>query len=267
MADGLDLLDQRGPVSSELDLSPAGCLDLAARLDAEGPPPLSEADIQRLVTGATAACAMARSRILRAVGRISEALRVQRSAWRLARTRREAIALTLEAAHRDEDFLRAIGDADAARDRGAWAAGEQQYGRALALYPLHFGYSVQYGHMLKEQLRFTRAEIAYRNGLVLGAPAADVVVHLRFVCERQEKPYLPSPGPSDEPRPMAQPPITMDVEALALLFWHEAELEADEHAAMLAECPTCEDVALRMMSDRRFVRRNRTLLRVLRDEA
>ena len=134
------------------------------------------------------------------------------------------------------------------------------------MYPLHFGYRVQYGHMLKEQQRFLPAEIAYRDAIVLGAPAEDVAVHLRFVCERQEdKAYLPPPAAGADQAPMAMPPGSLDIVTLAHLIWHEPSLDDEDHAAMLAECATCEDVALRMMADRRFARRNRLLLRVLRD--
>jgi hypothetical protein len=269
MADGPDLLDRSiaTPLTSqpESQLSSARCLDLAARLDSEGPPALGEVDVLRMVAGATIDCIAARVNILRAVGRVSDALRLQRSAWRLARSRREAIALTFDAAPRDEDFLRAATDGDAARDRGAWGAAEQHYARGLALYPLHFGYRVQYGHMLKEQTRDVHAEIAYRNALVLGAPPGDVVEHLRFVCVRQEKRYVAPPAPGADQTPMALPPTSLDVEALAQLFWHQAIVDEDEHASILADCTTCEDVALRMIRDRRFGRRNRLLLRLLRD--
>jgi hypothetical protein len=119
--------------------------------------------------------------------------------------------------------------------------------------------------MLKEQARHLHAEIAYRNALVLGAPPGDVLEHLRFVCARQEKPYVAPPAPGADQAPMALPPTSLDVEALALLFWHEAAVDDETHADLLADCPTCEDVALRMMRDRRFARRNRLLLRILRD--
>jgi len=250
------------------DFSPQGCLDLAARLDSLGGIALTEGEVRRLAAGATGPCVLARVRILRVAGWHSEGLGLQRSAWRLAGSRREAIALTFEAAGRDEDFLRAISDADGARDRGAWPAAEQLYARALALYPLQYGYRVQLGHMLKEQDRFLPAEIAYRDAVALGASLADVGVHLRFVCERQGKAYLPPPGSAaTDERAMAQAPSSLDIEALVHLFWHDLALADEEHAALLAECATCEDVAVRLTRDRRFVRRNRTLLRMLKDRA
>ena len=77
-----------------LDASTAGALALAARVAAGEAVPLSAADALRLEAGATAACALARSRVLRSTGRLSEALGLQRAAWRLAGSRREALALT-----------------------------------------------------------------------------------------------------------------------------------------------------------------------------
>jgi tetratricopeptide (TPR) repeat protein len=118
-------------------------------------------------------------------GRCDAAKRFLRQASTLGKSRRQAREITLRAASQDPDFQALIAKADRARDRASWRAGERHYRAALALYPGHFGYMVQYAHCLKEQGKFVAAEIYYRSARALGAPLKDVHEHLAFVASRQ----------------------------------------------------------------------------------
>ncbi len=173
--------------------------------------------------------------------------------------------MTFSAAGQDEEFVRLIAGADAERDLTHWPAAEALYLSALDLYPLHHGYRVQLGHMLKEQGRYMAAEIQYRSALALGAVIADVLRHLVFVCERQGQ----EPGASARPVVLGQPmdlaPTTVEIQTLAYLFWRDMSVSDDDMASMLRRCASCEDAAVAMIADPRFKSRNATLIRLLKD--
>ena len=120
-------------------------------------------------------------------GRSDTAQLFLRQAPRLAPSRRIAAALTLRCASQDFVFQRLIGAADRARDAKKWPEAADLYGQALAAYPEHHGYLVQYAHCLKEQESYAEAECHYRSALALGALPADVDEHLAFVVLRQEE--------------------------------------------------------------------------------
>jgi tetratricopeptide (TPR) repeat protein len=123
--------------------------------------------------------------VLLCCGRREAGNRLLRRAVMLAKSRRQAREMTLRAAAQDKDFQALIAAADRARDRGDWRAGERYYRAALALYPTHCSYMVQYAHCLKEQGKFAAAEIHYRSARALGAQLRDVHEHLAFVASRQ----------------------------------------------------------------------------------
>lgn len=123
--------------------------------------------------------------VLLRCGRCGIAKRFLRRAAILGKSRRQAKELTLRAASQDSDFQALITKADRARDLESWHAAERHYRAAIALYPGHFGYMVQYAHCLKEQGKFVAAEIYYRSARALGAPLSDVYEHLVFVAARQ----------------------------------------------------------------------------------
>ena len=248
------------------DYSSEACIALAQRLDPAGAPlEMTDAQADRLRSLATADCAVARARILRATGRRSAALSLLREAWRLAVSRRTALHLTFQAAGEDDEFARIAADADAARDRGDWLSAESHYRRAVVLYPLHHGYLVQHGHMLKELDRFAAAEIAYRSALTLGAPPMDVLRHLAFVCARQGYEFAEIARSGRALRQMDEAPSAFDVDALGYLFWHETGVGEPEMLDLLRTCATREAVAAAMVADPRFARRNGALLKLLRD--
>ena len=126
-----------------------------------------------------------KAEVLLRCGRRGPAKRFLRRAAVLGKSRRQVKELTLRAASQDSEFQVLIVKADRARDLKGWRVAERHYRAALALYPGHFGYMVQYAHCLKEQGKFVAAEIYYRSARALGAPWSDVYEHLTFVAARQ----------------------------------------------------------------------------------
>jgi tetratricopeptide (TPR) repeat protein len=186
-----------------------------------------------------------------------------RSAWRLGRTRQQRLALTFKAAAEDEEFRNLTAEADAARDAGRWEAAERAYGRALGIYPLHFGYRIQHAHMCKEQGRFDEAEIGYRDALTLGASTADVAAHLAFVADRQGHSGAPPVVAAAVSGPMGETPCVADIEALGYILWREAHLSHHDVLDLLRACATCDAVAARMIADERFPQRNGPFLALM----
>lgn len=186
-----------------------------------------------------------------------------RSAWRLGRTRQERLALTFKAAAQDEEFRNLTAEADAARDAGRWEAAERAYERALAIYPLHFGYRIQHAHMCKEQGRFGEAEIGYRDALTLGARTADVAAHLAFVAGRQGHSGDAPVAAGAVSGPMGEAPCVVDIEALGYVLWRDTHLSHHDVLALLRACATCDAVAARMIADERFSQRNGPFLALM----
>jgi tetratricopeptide (TPR) repeat protein len=179
-----------------------------------------------------------------------------------APTRAAQIALTYQRCAVDTEFAALIAQGDAARDRRDWQAAVEHFGRALAKYPLHAGYSVQLGHMLKEQGRFPDAEIHYRSAIALGDRSADTREHLAFVCARQDIHAPALPCRIDEP-PMAASPCAADLRTLVWLLWHAAHVPAVETVGYMRRAPTCGALAVALIGDERFVRRNARLLEII----
>lgn len=186
-----------------------------------------------------------------------------REAWRAHPGRAAQVQATLRSAHQDHDFLGHVMRGDAARDAGAWTDAEHCYAQALALYPMHPGYRVQLGHVLKEQGRFAAAELHYRTVWALGAGDSDLRRHLRFVCRVQGVRAAEPPTPRRSADPLFTAPTVMDLEALAALFWPGAPAPDDMLVAVMRRAATCEDAALAMIADPRFAERNRVFLEIL----
>lgn len=74
--------------------------------------------------------------------------------------RQAAVDATLRLAREDRQFRQLVATADAARDHREWAVGEYNYWRALALYPLHRGYIIQYAHCIREQNKFPKRNVS-----------------------------------------------------------------------------------------------------------
>ncbi len=185
------------------------------------------------------------------------------SAWRLGRTRQERLALTFKAAAQDEEFRNLTAEADASRDAGLWEAAERAYERALAIYPLHFGYRIQHAHMCKEQGRFDEAEIGYRDARALGARTVDVAAHLAFVAGRQGHSGDVPAAVGTVPGPMGDAPCVADIEALGYILWHNSDLSHKDVLALVRACATCDAVAARMIADERFLQRNGPFLTLM----
>ncbi len=71
-----------------------------------------------------------------------------------------------------------LATADAARDRGDWAAAAQEYRRYLDLRPDHADIWVQLGNMHKEQHQVDSSLSAYRRALALGLNTSDTHLQL-----------------------------------------------------------------------------------------
>jgi tetratricopeptide (TPR) repeat protein len=179
-------------------------------------------------------------------------------------TRAEQIAATLDRAMADDRFRDFIARADAARDSGDWITATREYGEALRLFPLHWGYSVQYAHTVKEQGLYGQAEAWYRSAVALGAPAAMVDQHLAFVAHRNGVTFARRGLPDLGVPPMQAPPTVPDIRLLVELtrvpgFADEA-LELD----MLRTLPDNRAVLLQMLAMPAFARTNRVLLDIVR---
>jgi hypothetical protein len=192
--------------------------------------------------------------------------RLLRAAPRLAKTRRQLVELTLRAATKDGDFIELAARGDQARDAGNWADGERRYAEALALYPAHPGYTVQYAHCLKEQQKFAEAEIHYRSALALGAPPADVTEHLEFVAMRQGYSETGA-GNALTARQgnggmMDAPPTRQDVDLAYTLLTGEAPYTADL-LDILRTQKSVRDVFVWVIGQSDFLAHNRDLLRLI----
>lgn len=135
----------------------------------------------------------------------ARSLRTLRAIPHAAPLRSERVRLTLRASARDREFLQCVREADNARDAGEWDIGALLYGQAARFYPYHYGYLVQRSHCFKEMLRFTEAEIGYRDALALGAPCKDVWEHLGFVAVSSG--FRGTPYPSNICEALTQEPF------------------------------------------------------------
>lgn len=181
-----------------------------------------------------------------------------------ASTRGEAISHDHAGAALDPEFQTLAAQADAARDLSRWGEAEYFYWRALELYPFHSGYRIQYAHVIKEQGKLDWAEVHYRSALAEGAEEELVGEHLLFVARRNRADYAPRLQLDLNVAPFDAPPAFHDVQTLAWLCWHDAEINSNDALAMMRECATNRDVLLAMTRHERFVERNRPFLEILR---
>lgn len=163
-------------------------------------------------------------------------------------------------------FMAHVHEADRHRDAANWVAAEAGYAAALELYPYQNGYWVQHGHMLKEQERFVEAEISYRTACAYGAPAHDIMEHLRFVMARQGLEEWRFPIRFYKPgRAAEQIPGRPDIDTLARLVWHVGGVAVAEIVDLLRRHNTCDELLAAMIGDPRFERGNRDWLSVVRE--
>jgi len=183
---------------------------------------------------------------------------------RIARvSRAEAVALSLQAAGRDRDFLKHVGRADRLRDTRRWGEAEYWYWRGIRLYPLHHGYVVQYAHMLKEQGKLPDAEYFYRNALALGAPAEETAIHLRAVYTGDADPLvLPVPLRPDA-AVFDLPPLGSELEQIGELFFGHAVDRLADILPVMRRAPTQGAAIEQMLRSIRFANANRDLLELL----
>jgi hypothetical protein len=178
-------------------------------------------------------------------------------------TRAQQIALTLDTAMDDAAFHAHVTRADAARDCGDWPLAEQEYGLALRRFPLHWGYCIQYAHVIKEQQFLTRAEIWYRSAVALGAAPDMVDLHLAFVAQRNGARFVRDGMPRLDVPPIMAPPTAHDIGTLGDLTRVPGLADDDLVLDLLRTAPTNRAVLLHMLGMPGFVQANRTFLAVL----
>lgn len=181
--------------------------------------------------------------------------------------RSEAVSLTYLAASQDSGFQDFIARADAARDRQQWADAEYLYWRALALYPLHGGYMVQYGHTLKEQGKLPDAEITYRSALALGEASADLPEHIAHVAgllgHADETAVLRRDATRVPRLPLDEAPSRDDIELAFALLLHRPPRLVDEILPLMRTARTRRAVFLRLLAGHEVVVANRDLMLLL----
>jgi len=254
--------------------------DLLGYFNTTKPPPaLPESLIGSVEFTADSELCLTKGQILVRCGKIGEANQWFRAAPSLATTRLQAFEITCRASHLDQDFRRFIAAGDKFRDEAQWNSAEYQYWKALALYPQHAGYLIQYAHCLKEQGKFADAEIFYRSALAyavhletarFGLSVRDILQHLNYVAGelgyrggQEERQVAPSDGYS---RPfLTERPTKADVLLVAeLLLGHPVD---DQYVLRaLRTYKTVEEVFLAIIKEPEFARANRDLLTVYRSQ-
>lgn len=139
-----------------------------------------------------------------------------------------AVKLTLQAARQHERFRELARQADTLRDHGRFEDAEAAYMQALALFPLHGGYQVQFAHAFKEQQKYVEAFVHYCLALGVGVPTHDVAEHLLFAAkragirarlvdiERLASAWVIAERTLDD---WDAPPVESDFDDFARLFW------------------------------------------------
>ena len=165
-------------------------------------------------------------------GQFPQAMPFRRRAPRLAKTRMQALDLIRRLSAQDGQFRILVSEADAARDNRAWQAAAALYQQALALYPGHAGYRLQYAHCLRESGESVAAEIQYRSARALGAPWSDVAPPLETLTAQQGEPAPDAPpGPCPDAESLLdEPPTADDVRRI----WVLAGVAPGDDAALLA---------------------------------
>lgn len=181
-------------------------------------------------------------------------------------SRKTLVETSQRVALADSRFLSRVREGDAFRDQHLWDQAAAAYESALRLYPWERSYWVQLGHMTKEQKDFAKAEIAYRTACALGAPAHDVVEHLRFVMQRQGTAehrwpirfYRNADGHGDVP-------ACPDVDVFGRLLWGVGGMSDLDMLQLLRACASLDDLVVAMCADSRFERANRSWLELVEE--
>jgi len=181
-------------------------------------------------------------------------------------TRAAQIARTLDQAGTDSRFCDHVARADAARDAADWTTAETQYGEALSLYPLHWGFCVQRAHAIKEQGNYPGAEAWYRSAVALGAPANMVDQHLAYVARLNGAVFARSGTPDLAVVPLLAPPTLHDIGLLGRLVRGPGLARDDLALPLLRDARDNRAVLIRMIEMPEFTRSNRTFLEILRGE-
>jgi len=178
-------------------------------------------------------------------------------------TRAQQIAQTFDAAMGDEAFRSHVTSADTARDCGNWALAEQEYACALQRFPLHWGYCIQYAHVIKEQHFLARAEIWYRSAVALGAAPGMVDRHLAFVAQCNGAGFVRDAVPRLDVLPMLAAPTAHDICTLGELTRVPGLAGDDLVLHLLRTAPTNHAVLLHMLDMPGFVHANRQFIGIL----
>lgn len=101
-----------------------------------------------------------------------------------SQSRFEIAAFTRQVANQHSVFMHYAQRGDALRDQRDWHRAFLEYRSGLNVLPLHSGYLVQAGHMLKEMGRTVAAEGYYRSAVLIGSPIGEVGEHLLHVAHR-----------------------------------------------------------------------------------
>lgn len=181
-----------------------------------------------------------------------------------AQTRLQQISAAMAGAFSDPVFRGHIEAGDAARDRCEWSVAEQRYGQGLVLFPLHWGYLIQYAHAIKEQGLFERAEAFYRSACALGAPVEMVDEHLAFVAGRNGVRYEREGMPDLAVAPLLAPPTVHDIAVIVTATGLGAHIGMEQTLPLLRARATNLEVLLDMVRHRAFAGANRGFLELLR---
>lgn len=179
-------------------------------------------------------------------------------------TRAAQIARTLDQAGVDNRFCDHVARADAARDTADWATAERNYGEALRLFPLHWGYCVQHAHAIKEQGNYPGAEAWYRSAVALGAPADMVDEHLAYVARLNGAVFVRRGMPDLSVMPLLAPPTLHDIQLFGWLARVPGLAGEDLALPLLRSARDNRAVLIRLIAKPEFARSNRVFLEILR---
>ena len=180
-----------------------------------------------------------------------------------ALSRADQIAETLAHAFEDSHFRGHVERADAARDSGDWPMAEAAYGRALRIFPLHWGYMIQFAHAAKEQGLYVRAEAWYRSAVALAAPPEMVDEHLAFVARLNGVAFVRDGMPDLAVPPLAAPPTVSDILLIREMLNLRGAGDDAEQVELLRHRPTCRDVLIALIASDDTRRGSRAFLEIL----
>jgi hypothetical protein len=185
----------------------------------------------------------------------------------------EATRQTLRAASHNAEFKRLVANGDKLRDTRNFSEAEGEYRLALAIFPLHGSYRVQYAHCLKEQSKHEAALVQYCYALGLGAPRHDVEEHLLFAAGRAkigvdsthvEKVVAAWNKAERTGDDWDAPPTAQDFLDFAELFWGNANALTDAFVLpYLLACHTRKALFLKFLGAPDTLRHNRRLFVML----